>query len=319
MGLFDGLINKAKDKVSDVLDDVFGEETIDTVAKIAKTAATAYALKKAYDYMTTPEDNTPQQPTLITNSSSSSQGSASQNSGTTINTTQTGSNSIQIGASSDASIPVLYGRAKLRGTVFDAILTNGNANLITAIMIAERPGSGPYGNADYAVNKVYFNDVELNLNADGTVANAILNDGTVSNQYNDNTTVRIYAGSVYTLPDSFYGVTPTYSSATTVMPHWKSYLNFLAGGTVFALIEQQYDAANGVQGLGTWTFDITNTTFTNPGEVVYDYLTNPRYGAGYDANVIDANSFIGSGENSIKSRSDTTEIFLSLNPAPTPG
>ena len=313
MGLFDSLFDKAKDVVKDIASGR-SDDVVDAVTDIAKTAATVYALKKAYDYMTTPDDNTPKGPTQVSTSSAASSGSASQSSGTTINTSSTGSNSVQLGVSSDATIPLLYGRAEVRGTVFDAILTNGNSTLITALMLAERTGSGGFGNADYVVNKVFFNDAELNLNANGTVANAILNDGSVSTKYNENTTVRIYCGDTDTLPTTVTGVSPAYNTALQVMPHWARYLGYQLGGSVFALIEQDYDPQNGVQGVGTWTFDITNTTTKNPGDVVYDYLTNGRYGAGYSTDQVDALSLTGSGENSVKSRADRTEIFLSLDP-----
>jgi len=311
MGLFDGLIDTAKDIVTGITSGR-ADDVVDAVTDIARTAATAYAIKAAYDYMTTPRDNTPQQPTQVSTSSAQSQGVASQNSGTTINTSSTGGSSVQLGVSSDSSIPLLYGRAQVRGAVFDAILTNGNATLITALMLAERTGDTAYGNASYVVNKVYLNDAELNLNANGTVANAILNDGTVSTKYNDNTTVRIYTGKNNSFPTTVTGQTPNYLNANQIMPHWST--DYKVGGAVFALIEQDYDPQNGVQGVGTWTFDITNTTASNPGEVIYDYLTNGRYGAGYSNAEIDVDSLIGSGENSIKSRTERTEIYLSLNP-----
>ena len=313
MGLFDGILDTAKDILGDITSGN-ADDVVDAVTDIAQAAATAYALKKAYEYMTSPEDNTPQQPQQVSTSSAESLGTASQSGGTTINTSSTGSSSVQLGVSSDASIPLLYGRAQVRGTIFDAILTNGNSTLITAIMLAERTGAGGYGNADYTVNKVYLNDAELNLNANGTVANAILNDGTVSTKYNENTTVRVYAGDTDELPVSVTGVTPGYQTALQVMPHWARYLGYKLGGTVFALIEQDYDAQNGVQGVGTWTFDITNTTASNPGDVIYDYLTNGRYGAGYSDAEIDVPSLTGVGEESVSSRNDRTEIYLSLNP-----
>lgn len=318
MGLFDGLIKAATDTVTDVLDDVFDDDTVDTIIDITKTAATAYALKKAYDYMSTPQQNIPQQPQMVTNSANQSTGDSSPSTGTSINTTPTGSQSVQVSASTDANIPILYGRSTMRGIVFDAALKNSNTTLVTALMLCERTGTGTLGNASYEVNKVFFNDANLVFNANGTVANATLSDGTTTTKFNENTTVRIYSGSellqVSKIPGANGLITPSFSSATTYMPHWESALNYKLNGSVFAIIEQDYDPENDVQGVGTWTFDITNTNANDPGSVVYDYLTNKRYGAGYDTSLIDSDSFIGSGDNSLKSRGERTEIFLSLDP-----
>ena len=238
-------------------------------------------------------------------------GGASDTGGSSVNLVPSGDGTYQLSTDPSAVIPILYGQTQVRGAVFDSELTNSNTTLTTALMLAERTGDGINGNADYTLNEVFFNDVKLNLNANGTVANGILNDGTVTTKYNDNTEVYLYQGDVTTPIDKIQpGVDATYGSARTYMTNWAN-TQVQARGTLFALIRQTYDAANAVQGLGTWTFDITNDTASNPGEVLYDFLTNERYGGQYDANTLNANSFVGSDVTSLKSIANEPRLFTS--------
>jgi hypothetical protein len=50
---------------------------------------------------------------------------------------------------------------------------------------------------------------------------------------------------------------------------------------VFAIIRLDYDAEKNVTGLGNVRFKISNS-MTQPGDCLYDYMTNTRYGAGID-------------------------------------
>ena len=239
--------------------------------------------------------------------------------GVNINAMPVGDGTYQMSTDPNAIIPILYGQCQVRGSVFDAELTSNGQVLTTALMLSERTGAGLTGNADYTLNEVYFNDAKLNLHANGKVANAVLNNGNISTKYNTNTEVFLYQGNVFTKIDEIQpGVTPTYGLASDLMQNWSPLTASTSrlqqgvvslNGSVFALIKQTYDAANGVQGLGTWTFDITNQTASNPGDVMYDYLTNERYGAQYDANTINSNTLVGAETTSLKSISNETRLF----------
>ena len=236
---------------------------------------------------------------------------ASSADGASTNAMPTGDGTYQLSTDPSAGIPILYGQCQVRGAVFDSELTNNNTTLTTALMLTERTGTGINGNADYVLNEVYFNDVKLNLNANGSVANGILSDGNVTTKYNENTQVYLYQGDVSTPIDKIQpGVDATYGSARTLMINWAN-TQVQARGTVFALIKQTYDGQNGVQGLGTWTFDITNSTASNPGDVMYDYLTNERFGAAYPTTSINTDTLVGASVDSLKSISNETKLFTS--------
>ena len=231
--------------------------------------------------------------------------------GVNMNAMPSGDGTYQLSTDPSAGIPILYGQCQVRGAVFDSELTANGTVLTTALMLSERTGTGINGNADYVLNEVFFNDAKLNLNANGSVANAILNDGNVSTKYNTNTQVYLYQGDVSTPIDKIQpGVDAAYSSARSKMTNWAN-TQVQARGTLFALVKQTYDAANGVQGLGTWTFDITNSTASNPGDVMIDYLTNERYGAAYPTSSISTNTLVGAGVDSLKSIANETRLFTS--------
>jgi hypothetical protein len=48
---------------------------------------------------------------------------------------------------------------------------------------------------------------------------------------------------------------------------------------VFAVAVVRYNASKGIRGLGTLKFKLKNS-MTQPGDCLYDYMTNTRYGAG---------------------------------------
>jgi hypothetical protein len=48
---------------------------------------------------------------------------------------------------------------------------------------------------------------------------------------------------------------------------------------VFALIKTTYNPEKNINSLGNWEFKLSNT-MSQPGDVLFDYMTNTRYGAG---------------------------------------
>jgi hypothetical protein len=67
------------------------------------------------------------------------------------------------------------------------------------------------------------------------------------------------------------------------MPGWDSAKTM--DQLIFAVVELTYDKTKGVTALGKWNFEITNT-MTQPGDCLYDYMTNTRYGVGIDPGAI---------------------------------
>lgn len=47
----------------------------------------------------------------------------------------------------------------------------------------------------------------------------------------------------------------------------------------FVVVSVRYNAEKDIRNLGEWTFRVRNT-MKQPGDVLFDYMTNTRYGAG---------------------------------------
>jgi hypothetical protein len=73
--------------------------------------------------------------------------------------------------------------------------------------------------------------------------------------------------------------TSALGTAYSVVPTWTSAqaMNDL----IFAVVEVNYNRDRGVTAIPTMKFKLTNS-MTQPGDCLYDYMTNTRYGAGID-------------------------------------
>jgi hypothetical protein len=55
--------------------------------------------------------------------------------------------------------------------------------------------------------------------------------------------------------------------------------NHTMNNLVFVIVRIEYNKDKGITGLGNLLFKVNNT-ITLPGDCLYDYMTNTRYGAG---------------------------------------
>ncbi len=268
------------------------------------------ALRAQQQAFSSTSNNTQQGPNQTSNSNPS-QGAGSQT-GATVNSTITGTGSYQMTADTNASLPILYGQCQVRGAVVGSELEGaGNTLLKTALVVAETTGEYPtVGN--YKLNKVFWNDAELTVMGNGAVRGATLSDGTATTKYDDKISIFMYQGDFYTPFSNIMGNVADYSGAIKPgIPKWNTNSqDYYGRGAIWAFVDQTYDAEAGIQGLGTFTFDITNLEYSNPANVVYDYLTTGRYGHGYPTSSVDTGSFF-SGSNSLRNISDQLRFFSS--------
>ena len=119
------------------------------------------ALRAQQQAFSSTTNNTQQGPNQTSNSNPS-QGSGGQT-GATVNSTITGTGSYQMTADTNASLPVLYGQCQVRGAVVGSELEGlGNTLLRTALVLGETTG-GVMGDSNYALNKLFWNDISLDL------------------------------------------------------------------------------------------------------------------------------------------------------------
>ena len=200
---------------------------------------------------------------------------------------------IQLAPSTDNKIGIAYGRNFMSGPITDVAISNSNDTMHYCITLSEQVEG-----ATYTVNEIFRDTSKLNFSS----GNASVNSQTNPNSTNVSTIVgkircRVYAGGTASTNQIF--PTTNKVAATTMMPHWTSTTDYTMEKLVFAMIEVDYDAENGLTGLGGMTFDVTNSV-SNPGDVMIDYLNNTRYGAGMANTIIDVTSITGAANTSLK-------------------
>lgn len=205
---------------------------------------------------------------------------------TNTGTTNTGSR-VQVNPDPDASLPVVYGNAWLGGIVTDAVLTNNNGTMYYCLAICEKTGVLDVGRgaaSTFTFGEIYWDDMRLVFEDDGiTVKTGVDREGNLCDKVGGNIKIYCYAGNseMPTVPNLYknHALFPAYN----IFPNWTS--DNIMSDTIFVIIRVDYDATKDVKGLGNVRFEITNS-MSLPGDCLYDYMTNTRYGAGIPAGEI---------------------------------
>jgi hypothetical protein len=187
---------------------------------------------------------------------------------------------LQIPPASDRKIPVLYGAGYFSGNITDAVMSNNNRRMTYCITLCEKTGVKLSDSqaSQFVFKDIYWNDQRIIFKTDGiTIDYTVDRDGTIDRSLSELVKVWCYRGNSTSgvIPENYSGsVPPAYS----VMPEWASGTHPMSD-LVFAIIEVNYNRERNVTGLGTVMFHIENS-MSLPGDVLYDYMTNTRYGAG---------------------------------------
>jgi hypothetical protein len=202
---------------------------------------------------------------------------------------------VQVPPATDNKIGIAYGRNFMSGPITDVAITNGNDTMNYCIALSE-----VVDGATYTLNQTFWGDKKLVFNG-ANVTTYTDSNSTTTEDWKDKIRIRVYAGGTASANQIF----PTSGAvdATTMMRHWTNTTDYSMEGLVFAMIEVDYDAENGLTGLGAMAFDITNSIH-NPGEVLFDYMTNSRYGAGLSNSDIDITSILGTANTQMKGYCD---------------
>lgn len=227
------------------------------LGSLISTAITGFALKKITDSI----NNSQPAPT------------------TTPPPPETGVN-IQIDPNPQQKIPVLYGTTTCNGIITDAVMTDNNTTMFYVITICEKTGTKISDGLASQINflDIFWNDQRIIFNTDGITAQYTVDrDSNVDYNIKDLVEVYCYSGS------SQYPVVPqgytnaALSPAYSIMPGWDSYKQM--NDLVFVIIKIKYNRDKGTTGLPNISFKLANSMYM-PGDCMYDYMTNTRYGAG---------------------------------------
>ena len=186
---------------------------------------------------------------------------------------------LQIPPASDSKIPVLYGSAFFGGNITDAVMSNNNKTMSYCLTLSEKTGNllSTGAASVYTINNIYWNDQRIVFQADGyTVDYTVDRGGVVDRSMSGLVQILTYVGNT-TLPKIPTGYTNASLPTITSLIGWSG-AEYM-GDLIFAIVKVNYNRDKNVTGLGTVKFHITNSMH-KPGDCLYDYMTNTRYGAG---------------------------------------
>jgi hypothetical protein len=183
---------------------------------------------------------------------------------------------VQVNPDPNAKIPVIYGRTAISGIVTDAVMSDQKTQMFYCITLCEKTGRlnlGQGADSEILVTGIWRDNQRLSFDANGVV------NGSVDDADNFNTDISgLIQFWVYNNGSLVSQNTDT--PAYDIFPSWTS--NNKMTNLVFALVRVDYSKDKNVTGLGDLTFELKNT-MTLPGDCLYDYMTNTRYGAGISA------------------------------------
>lgn len=180
---------------------------------------------------------------------------------------------LQVTANPENRIPVVYGQCHISGLMTDAEMVNNNQTLWLTYTICERTGTLLSTSAQSVISflNVYINDQQVVFDTNGyTVLHTLDRNGTIDRSLSGLVDIYLYNNG------STNG-TNTATPAYDLMPSWSN--QYTMNELVFAVIKLTYNPERGLQKIPEFRFHVSNT-ITLPGDAVYDYMTNTRYGAG---------------------------------------
>jgi hypothetical protein len=188
---------------------------------------------------------------------------------------------LQIPPASNNKIPVLYGSAFFGGIITDAVMTNTNKTMYYCLTLSEKTGTllSSGTTSTYVFKDIYWNDQRIVFKTDGITVNYTVDrEGNIDRNLDGQVKFYCYAGNSRSpkIPENYTNTNTSY--AYTIMPFWSSSTHMM-NDLIFSICKVDYNREKNVTGLGTVLFHIDNS-MKLPGDVLYDYMTNTRYGAG---------------------------------------
>jgi hypothetical protein len=187
---------------------------------------------------------------------------------------------LQVNPAANEKIPVVYGSATFGGIVSDAFLTADNKSMYFVLTLSERTGNllSTGAPSAYVFNDIYLDDNRVVFKTDGITADYMIDrEGNQDISIRDIVKVYCYAGNSNLPVAPEYYTNGSLLPAYSIMPNWTS--AHTMDDLLFAIVRLDYVSDKGIRKLPTMQFTITNS-LSLPGDVLADFMTNTRYGAG---------------------------------------
>jgi hypothetical protein len=193
---------------------------------------------------------------------------------------ETSSTTITLDPSIENVIPVCYGTGISKGTVVDAALDADGQSIWISYVLSEVTGNliddTP---SEITFNRIFIDGYEAQFDTDGvTVVSKRDTAGNIDSSING--LIKVYCYNDGSANQTFpFGTFGTAQNASSIFPGWNSTKKYYK--MVFAVVKITFSQEKDLTYLPEFSFELVNT-MTDPGDVLFDYLSNKRYGAGID-------------------------------------
>jgi len=190
---------------------------------------------------------------------------------------------LQVPPAAKNKVPVLYGEAYFGGIITDAVMSADNKSMYFVLTLSEKTGTKLSDSlaSSYTFKNIYWNDQRIIFESDGQTVNYTVDrEGTIDRSLSQLVEVYCFAGNSTSpvIPEGYTNASP--ANAYAIVPNWTT--NHSMSDLIFAVVKVNYNRDKGVTQLGDMLFQVENS-MSLPGDVLYDQLTNTRYGAGIDS------------------------------------
>ena len=189
---------------------------------------------------------------------------------------------IQATADTNTSVPVVYGEAFTQGKLTDVEMTTDGTTMWYCLTLSEFTGSAIDGTpSTIDFENIYWNNGRVTFASDGfTIEKTTDSNGTDDRTIEGLVEIHCYSNGSSNPVGITGQAAPANTPAYSRMPSWTS--TDAMSELVFILVKVLYNPARNLKGLPPITAQLKNS-LTLPGDVLYDYMTNTRYGAGIPA------------------------------------
>jgi hypothetical protein len=191
----------------------------------------------------------------------------------------------QVPPATDNKLPVVYGQAWLGGIITDLSITTDNLEMYYVITLCETTGTG---SDVITFGDVYWGGKRVVFNSNGYSVDSLYDPSTSQSDTSvkGKMDIYLYKNGSYSPANSSTNAVSV-MSASNLTYQWNS--SKLMSNCAFAIVHIKYSIKANLRGIEPTKFQLTNSR-SAPGDCVYDYLTNTRYGAAIPVSQIDTQS-----------------------------
>lgn len=189
---------------------------------------------------------------------------------------------ITVNPSVDNRVPIIYGETFTSGVITDAHMSDNKKTMWFVYTLSEKTGTllstNNVTDSQFDLVEVYWNGLKLNFKSDGITASHLSDRyGNTDDKIDGQVRVYFYRdGSANPAPPVGFS-NSSLQTANNIIPAWGS--NHTMARLVFAIVRVDYNKEKNITGIGQMRFKVRNS-MTLPGDCLYDYMRNTRYGAG---------------------------------------